>query len=230
MWELHSRHEHTPRELVLARSADQGDGDGNGTAAGAPCALHPSACRRGTAMLLAGEVVERKLHRGECMDAEPAPSFLGLPDDGHRKLPKRDETRSNNGAVLHLMISQPRSEILRILLTRLRRLKRFKFKKRGIRNVRRMNPEALEHPPLTSEMRSVLEDAFTTDVDILSRIFDRDLHSVWFGKRSPSGGRGLCWSNQVVYLLLFAGGLSANPWYRRGLDTTYTALINEWGF
>ena len=48
-------------------------------------------------------------------------AFLSLPDDGRTKLPKRNESRAVRSVPLHLLASQPRSEVARVALARLRR-------------------------------------------------------------------------------------------------------------
>jgi Sulfotransferase family len=102
-------------------------------------------------------------------------AFLSLEDDGRTALPRRNESRAVRSVPLHLLLSQPRSEAVRVALARLRRSRRFRPAAKLLKRLRRANREASAPAPLTPEMREMLSRAFAEDVRVLSRVVGRDL-------------------------------------------------------
>jgi hypothetical protein len=73
------------------------------------------------------------------------------------------------------MIREPRIEILRMMMIRLRRSERFKVVGQALGRMRRSNRVAVVAESLPLSLRATLADAFAEDVRILSGIFERDL-------------------------------------------------------
>ena len=119
-------------------------------------------------------------------------AFLSLPDDGRAKLPKRNESRAVRSVPLHLLASQPRSEVARVALARLRR-SRFRLVGGLVKRLRRASREPAAPDPLTPELRETLRRAFADDVRLLSTVVGRDLGH-WLDRRpaaAPTAGRAV---------------------------------------
>jgi hypothetical protein len=112
--------------------------------------------------------------------------FLGLPDDGRTVVKRRNSGQLPKSVMLQLMIREPRSEVARALLTKLRRSRRFKLVGRTMSRIRQSNREAVVGDELSPELRAVMAEAFAEDVRILSRIFGRDL-SYWLSGDRAAG-------------------------------------------
>ncbi len=112
-------------------------------------------------------------------------AFLSLPDDGRSQLPKRNESRAVRSVPLHLLASQPRSEVVRVALARLRR-SRFRLVGGLVKRLKRASREPAAPDPLTPELRETLRRTFADDVRLLSTVVGRDLGH-WLDQR-PGGG------------------------------------------
>jgi hypothetical protein len=110
-------------------------------------------------------------------------AFLSLKDDRRKALPRRNESRAVRSMPLHLLVSQPRSEVARVALARLRRSRRFRRVAGLLKQLRRANREASAPARLTPELRETLSRAFAEDVLILSRVLERDL-SHWLAAKA----------------------------------------------
>jgi hypothetical protein len=114
-------------------------------------------------------------------------SFLDLPDDGRVRLPRRNRTRVPKRVMLHLLMVQPRSEVLRLALSRLRHVARKSPMLRAIlRTVRRSSSSIATRPAIPAELWNECAEDFRGDVRRLSEIFGRDLEH-WLEPRQ--GGR-----------------------------------------
>ena len=101
--------------------------------------------------------------------------FLGLPDDGRTVIKRRNAGQLAKSTIVQLMIREPRIEILRMMMIRLRRSERFKVIGQALGRMRRSNRVAVVAEELPASLRATLADAFAEDVRILSGIFGRDL-------------------------------------------------------
>jgi len=105
--------------------------------------------------------------------------FLGLPDDGRTRIAKRNRTRVPTNVMIHLLLVQPRSEVLRVLLARLKRAaRRMPLLQAILRRVRRGSATVASRPSVPPELWGAAADAVREDVARLSRLFGRDL-SYW---------------------------------------------------
>ena len=106
-------------------------------------------------------------------------SFLELPDDGRVRLPRRNRTRVPKSVMLHLIMVQPRSEVMRLALSRLRQMSRKSpLLSSVLRSVRRTSSTVVARPAVPQELWEECAMAFRGNVERLSQIFDRDL-SYW---------------------------------------------------
>ena len=111
-------------------------------------------------------------------------SFLGLPDDGRIKLAKRNRTRIPKRVLLHLALVQPRSELLRLVLARLRQIARKSpLATAFMRKIRRGSSSLAQRAVIPPELWDECAEAFRPSVERLSQIFGRDL-SHWL-ERTP---------------------------------------------
>ena len=101
--------------------------------------------------------------------------FLSLADDGRTVIKRRNAGQLPKSTMVQLMIREPRIEIARVMLIRLRRSRRFKALGQAIGRVRRSNRHAVAPDRLPSALRATLVEAFAEDVQILSELFGRDL-------------------------------------------------------
>ena len=90
--------------------------------------------------------------------------------------------------MVQLMIREPRIEIARLMMIRLRRSKRFKVVGQALGRIRRSNRVAVVAEALPSSLRATLVDAFAGDVRILSEIFGRDL-GYWLDPEAAAPAR-----------------------------------------
>ena len=110
-------------------------------------------------------------------------AFLSLKDDGREALPRRYESRAVRSVPLHLLVSQPRSEVVRVRAgpaAPVAPLPAGRGAAEG--SLRRANREASAPARLTPELRETLSRAFAEDVLILSRVLERDL-SHWLAAK-----------------------------------------------
>lgn len=111
--------------------------------------------------------------------------FLGLPDDGRERLPKRNRTRVPRRVMLHLLLVQPRSEVMRLVLARLRNISRKSpLIKKLMTAVRRRSSTVTERPGIPPELWDECIETFRPNVERLSVLFDRDL-SHWLDSPPP---------------------------------------------
>ena len=102
-------------------------------------------------------------------------AFLSLADDGRTVVKRRNVGHLPKSTMVQLMIREPRMEIARVMLIRLRRSRRFKAVGQVLGRMRRSNRQAVVPEGLSPALRATLVEAFADDVRILSRIFGRDL-------------------------------------------------------
>jgi hypothetical protein len=103
-------------------------------------------------------------------------SFLALPDDGRVRLPRRNRTRVPKRVMLHLLMVQPRSEVLRLALSRLRHMSRKSPLIRAIlRTIRRSSSTVSTRPTIPPDLWAECAEDFRSDVRRLSEIFGRNL-------------------------------------------------------
>jgi hypothetical protein len=102
-------------------------------------------------------------------------AFLELPDDGRTVIKRRNTGQLAKSTMVQLMIREPRIEIARMMMIRLRRSQRFKVIGQALGRMRRSNRVAVVPETLPPSLRATLADAFAEDVRVLSEIFGRDL-------------------------------------------------------
>jgi len=111
--------------------------------------------------------------------------FLDLPDDGRNHLPKRNRTRVPRMVLLHLLMVQPRSELMRLLLARLRQYgRKSSLIAALLRTIRRRSATVAARPVVPPELWDECVEAFRPSVQRLSQHFGRDL-STWL-ERVPA--------------------------------------------
>lgn len=103
-------------------------------------------------------------------------NFLGLPDDGRTRIAKRNRTRVPTNVMIHLLLVQPRSEVMRVLLARLKRAsRRMPLLQAILRRVRRGSATVASRPSVPPALWPEVAAAVREDVARLSRLFGRDL-------------------------------------------------------
>src|SRR6266478_6161009 len=85
--------------------------------------------------------------------------FLSLPDDGRTVIKRRNAGHLAKSTMVQLMIREPRMEIARIVLIRLRRSRRFKVVGQALGRMRRSNRQAVVHDLLPATLRATLVEA-----------------------------------------------------------------------
>ena len=111
--------------------------------------------------------------------------FLGLPDDGRTKVKRRNRAQLPKSTVLQLLLKEPRMEVARMMIIRLRRSRRLKVIADAIGRWRRSNRELAGPVSLSPVLRQTLAAAFADDVALLSDIVGRDLGH-WLSAAAPA--------------------------------------------
>jgi hypothetical protein len=102
-------------------------------------------------------------------------AFLGLPDDGRTRVKRRNRAQLPKSAMVQLLLKEPRSEVARMMLIKLRRSQRFKRLADLLGRLRQSNRALATPTALPPALRQTLAAAFADDVALLSEILGRDL-------------------------------------------------------
>jgi len=115
-------------------------------------------------------------------------AFLSLPDDGRTVIKRRNTGQLAKSTMVQLMIREPRMEIARMMLIKLRRSRRFKVVGQALGRMRRSNRQPVVQDLLPPALRATLVEAFAEDVQVLSEIFGRDL-GYWLESNTAAGAQ-----------------------------------------
>ncbi|NEO26461.1 MAG: sulfotransferase [Kamptonema sp. SIO4C4] len=105
--------------------------------------------------------------------------FLGVPDDGRTHFPQRQHSRIYRSPAFQRLLLHPPDSLLKRVSKPPGKNKLSQWKRLAILKLHRallfLNRRPQSAPPLTSEMKTLLQDTYQDDVQLLSELLGRDL-------------------------------------------------------